>query len=314
MKIIATLLAFSFSIVGIRAQQNIHLKINHKLGDNPLEMEQPAVNNLGYGFTFTRIDYYISSLSIHHDGGMTTTFPDVYILSKGNEELNVLLGTANVTTIESITFSIGVESPTNNEDPAQWPTDHPLNYQSPSMHWGWSSGYRFAAVEGLSGSNMNLNYQLHGLGNDNYFSQTIPVQGMQDGNMTYIELDADYIEALRDINLSTGPINHGTNTNDLTMLNNFKDYVFSPASSVVGIFEEPVLNFNLYPNPSKSEFTISGINEIMKVQVTDMTGRKILETTFKSAAQIEIEAPGTYIVYVTNSSGLTSSQKLIIQP
>lgn len=314
MRIIATLLAFSFSIVGIRAQQNIHLKINHKLGDTPLEMEQAAVNNLGYGFTFTRIDYYISSFSIQHDGGMTTTFPDVYILSKGNEELNVMLGVANVTTIESITFSIGVESPTNNEDPAQWPTDHPLNYQSPSMHWGWSSGYRFAAVEGQSGSNMNLNYQLHGLGNDNYFSQTIPVQGMQDGNMTYIELDADYIEALRDINLSTGPINHGTNTNDLTMLNNFKNYVFSPASSVVGVFEQPILNFNLYPNPSKSEFTISGINEIMKVQVTDMTGRKILETSFKSAAQFEIETPGTYIVYVTNSSGLTSSQKLIIQP
>ncbi|MBK7304311.1 MAG: hypothetical protein IPI90_13940 [Saprospiraceae bacterium] len=29
--------------------------------------------------------------------------------------------------------------------------DSPLAFQDPSMHWGWTSGYRFIALEGMIG-------------------------------------------------------------------------------------------------------------------------------------------------------------------
>ena len=314
MKSIFTILALCLSLAEITAQQTVHLRINHKLGDEPLVLGQTSENNLGHSFTISRIDYYISSISIQHDGGMQTDFPDVYILSKGTDEVEVMLGNADVNEIESITFSIGVESPVNNEDPAQWPLDHPLNYQSPSMHWGWSSGYRFAALEGQAGSTLAQNYQLHGLWNDNYFSQTIDVTGTQEGNMVYIHLDADYREALRDINVSTGPINHGTNTNDLTMLNNFKNYVFSPTSTTIGVSEHVAKVSLIYPNPTTATFRVSGITEQALVEVKDMMGRIVISSIVQPNGEIDAPTPGTYLVTIQTSPGETQAHKLIVQP
>jgi hypothetical protein len=313
MKAIFTFLSACFIIAQLSAQQSIHLKINHKFDGAPLILNQQAQNNLGHTFTIGRVDYYISSISIQHDGGTMTAFPEVYIISKGTNEVDVNLGTADVNAIESITFSIGVDASVNNDDPALWPSGHPLSYQSPSMHWGWSSGYRFVAMEGQSGQSLNQDYQLHGLWNDNYFSQTIPITGTQNGNELYINLDADYLEALRDINLSAGPINHGTNSNDLTMLQNFRDYVFSPASNVVGVSETSNLSAAVYPNPANSTFRILGLREQAHVAILDMTGRIIYNAIV--GAQDEIKAPvaGTYLVTIITETG-NYSQKLIVEP
>lgn len=314
MKLISTFLAFSFSLSGLMAQQSVYLKINHKLGGAPLVMNQASENNLGHAFTIGRVDYYISSISIQHDGGMQTAFPDVYILSKGTNEVNVLLGSADVNDIESISFGIGVESPVNNEDPAQWPSNHPLSYQSPSMHWGWSSGYRFACIEGDAGETLSQSFEMHGLWNENYFMQTIPVEAVEEDDNLYINLDADYREALRDINLSAGPINHGTNSNDLTMLNNFRNYVFSPASSTTDTQEQIAALTMLYPNPAQTSFRITGIHEQATIELRDMMGRTVLSSLVQPGAEIAVPAAGTYAVTIITANGNVYSQKVIVQP
>jgi hypothetical protein len=314
MKQIYLLLSLILIQSGLMAQQSIHLKINHKLGDGPLLLSQAAQNNLGQSFNISRVDYYISSVSIQHDGGNTTSFPGVYILSKGAAHLDVTLGSANVTNVESITFSIGVESPVNNEDPAQWPANHPLNYQSPSMHWGWSSGYRFVCLEGQAGASLNMGYQLHGLWNDNYFSQTIPVSGIQENDALYIYLDADYAEALRDINISTGPINHGTNANDLTVLQNFRDHVFSPASGSVSVAEASAAQVLLFPNPTKETIRLTGVNEPADVLFRDLMGREVMAVRVQPGQAFAAPAAGTYSVSIATSKGDTFNQILVVQP
>lgn len=48
----------------------------------------------------------------------------------------------------SLEFQIGLAPAVNHADPAQWPAGHPLNPIVNGLHWGWSGGYVFAAIEG----------------------------------------------------------------------------------------------------------------------------------------------------------------------
>lgn len=73
----------------------------------------------------------------------------------------------NVNKVEAITFSVGVEQAYNHLDPASFPPDDPLAPQNPEMHWGWVSGYRFAAVEGEAGPNLDQHFEIHSIGDAN---------------------------------------------------------------------------------------------------------------------------------------------------
>ena len=50
---------------------------------------------------------------------------------------------------KGISFTIGLDSAVNHGDPSKWPAEHPLNPNLNGMHWGWSGGYIFQALDGL---------------------------------------------------------------------------------------------------------------------------------------------------------------------
>ena len=54
---------------------------------------------------------------------------------------------------KAISFQLGLDPSINHGDPTTWPADHPLNANTTGLHWGWSSGYVFEALEG--------NYKVH---------------------------------------------------------------------------------------------------------------------------------------------------------
>jgi hypothetical protein len=151
MKKILFLLISILTFNKIHAQKNVTLIINHKLGANNFAFNTTAQNDLMQNFQITRVDYYISGIKIIHDGGQITPVQD-YILVKGSYSVSEPLGSMNVTNVEGIKFSIGVDSPANNEDPAL--KLGPLAFQTPSMHWGWGAGYRFVALEGKVGNTL----------------------------------------------------------------------------------------------------------------------------------------------------------------
>ena len=163
---------FALFTVTSNAQTDVTLKINHKLGAEDFELDAIGVNNLGHEFKASRLEYYVSRITIIHDGGTETAVPDeVIALVQPEAEIStsIPLGSFDVTSIESVKFHIGVYEPVNNEDPTLWPEEHPLAPKSPSMHWGWASGYRFIAYEGYGGAGFSQNFQLHGLGNEKLF-------------------------------------------------------------------------------------------------------------------------------------------------
>ncbi|MCG9880276.1 MAG: hypothetical protein MH472_06730, partial [Bacteroidia bacterium] len=174
MKSLILTMVFAATSVVAFAQKNVVLRVHHRLAGQPFAFNQASSNNLGNGFNLSRLEYYVSSIKVKHDGGMTMNATDVYALVKANAtSTDIDLSSLSVNAIEGITFSIGVNAPQNNQDPTQWAAGHPLAPKSPSMHWGWTAGYRFVAMEGKTGSNLNTVFEIHALGNVNYFEQTI---------------------------------------------------------------------------------------------------------------------------------------------
>jgi len=217
------------SITGF-AQNSVQLNIHHKLGVTDFALETSAQNNLEHDLQFSRLQYYISEITLVHDGGMETPINFVWILVNAAESTQVDLGDYNIDSLEMIKFHVGVDKNHNHLDPATYQASHPLAPQFPSMHWGWASGYRFIALEGTAGPNLDQTFELHGLDDDNYFETSIPLNVIASNNEIVVNLDADYTRALEDIAVNAGVIVHGDDAEAKQSLENFRDYVFSPSS------------------------------------------------------------------------------------
>ncbi len=235
------------------AQNDIIFKINHKLGDADFAMNEPATNNIGHNFQVSRLQYYISEISITHDGGNETAIEETWVLVNAAQATEVALGNYDINDVEAVSFHIGVDSAHNHLDPASYQGSHPLAPQNPSMHWGWAAGYRFIAIEGKGGSNLDQTFELHGLEDANYFQTIVTLSATAENNELIIGLDADYTRALEDIAVNSGVIVHGGYGEAKQAIENFRDYVFSPASPSTSTLDfEEFASFDVFPNPAKN--------------------------------------------------------------
>ena len=318
-KLILVISFCAFSL-GAFAQKNVKLKINHKLGDATFAYNQESTNDISSKFNISRLEYYISQISITHDGGNVTDAKDVYLLVNGNSTM-FELGSYDVTSIEAITFYIGVESPANNADPSKWPAGHALAPKSPSMHWGWASGYRFVAYEGYAGSSLSTNYQIHALGNQNYFKQKIATSATDDGGDLLISLNADYSQAISSVPVETGVVTHGDYDEAATLLRNFQNKVFTNASgegNVLAVKTIEVANaLTIYPNPSEGKVWLTASDARFvnsEVKISNLLGSEVLKTTLNGGtATLNLDTKGMYIAELTNTDGFTSTKKFIVQ-
>ena len=315
-KFLSAFITFILSVQLSFAQKNVILQIDHTLNGQPFSMNTSAQNNIGQSFQFSRVDYYISGIKLIHDGSQIISLPDIYLLINGDTAL-VNLGNHNITVLEGIEFAVGVDSAKNHLDPATYVFGHPLGYQSPSMHWGWSAGYRFAALEGKTGTNMNINFQLHGLWDSYYFPQIIQTSGVINGNNININLEANMAKALSNINIMAGPIEHGNGGADLTMLENFRDEVFS-VSTTTGLHEVQSVNLTLSPNPTNGRVRIHTDykgSKNLHATLYDITGKTIISRMVRNHETIDLShlQKGFYFINITDKADFTVRRKIILQ-
>ncbi len=318
------LLAFLFAISiahSTYAQKEVYLNIDHYLGDQPFALNEAYENDLGHRFVTTRCEYYLSKFTLIHDGGQQTevTVENTYLLTDATKTVHHYLGSFPLVNLEGIAFSVGVNAPTNNEDPTQWPSFHPLAPKSPSMHWGWSSGYRFVCLEGRAGNALSTVFQMHGLWNRNYFEQTLSTTGSidpTDGSLQ-IHLKADYKEALKGIDLNSGPVAHGIDRADLTVLENFRDHVFSAAGGTVSNLERSLLAVEVFPNPTKGEIQLNCQGIVYdQIVIRTLKGQEWKSFPYMgSDPKINLNAasPGIYLLQLLNQGQRVGQQKIILQ-
>lgn len=290
----------SFCIFQLNAQNSFTLTIDHMVDGVEYYENTVGTNNLGNQIDFTRVQYYLSDISITHDGGQKTTFDELYVLVDAADYTSVDLGELNMDQIEYVTIHVGVAPEVNHLDPAQYDADHPLAPKNPSMHWGWAGGYRFIAIEGNSGSQMNQKVELHGLDTINYHAVHIVPEMVTNSNTTELHITANYEKIVEDIDVSGGLISHGPLSYAKQAMENFRDLVFSNSINSQNEIELVKSSLLIYPNPSNNGvFTISSKNGDYpsQIQVQDLQGRTIQTfSNLHSATSIQIEIPGTYFV------------------
>lgn len=317
MKILSTLVLVAFIVGSIFAQKDVYLQINHKLGSAPFAFNQTATTSLGHNFNVQRLEYYVSQIKLTYDGGQDTIIQNKWILANANTQVHELLGSLNITTLEKVGFGIGVEAAVNHNDPSLWPAGHPLTIGSPSMHWGWTSGYRFVAIEGMCGATLNDNYDIHALDDINYFTQVITTAGTEVAGDLIISLDADYTQAFNGIDMSTGVISHGSINEAPILLSNFKNSVFTPGSYVspspTGLNTIELETIKLYPNPVSHNKTVSfGDVNVDRVEIKDLTGRVVQKSAvLNNSLELEV-ANGTYITVLFNKNVHVATGKLVV--
>lgn len=299
------LFLFFLGAFGLQAQtKRVMLEINHRIGSDTCASSVQGVNNLGNIFKLNRIQYYIDEI-ILTQGMQAPDTSSTIALVDGFSTTMIDLGEFVVDSLESIRFAIGVNEDLNHLDPTTYNPQHPLAPKSPSMHWGWTAGYRFICAEGLGGSNLSQIFEFHGLGDDNYAHLTIPTQGTMLGTDTLlISINADYNELFRGQTLATGPISHGETGAAAQVIHNMNNYVFTSSEGNAAMAtKENSIPLTVFPNPSNGFFRVV-VDAPSEFKVIDILGRTVESGRLdRGENTLELSSKGLYLLQVQHKTG-----------
>lgn len=267
------------------AQQNVFLTIQPKFGSQNLDMNAQYSTQDGFSFQLDHFDYYLSGVQLTHDGGQVINLENEVFLIEPTSH-TVYLGYLNVTNIEQLTAYVGVPSNLNTSsgadaiDITQYPGNHPLSFQEPSMHWGWTSGYMHMII----GGNVDLNadgtfetlFEVHSLGDANYRGFTMPiVQTQTSSNQIDINLNCFVDQWIKDISLQTVGVSHGTTGPNMEIMMNIETEPVFEQSLSAGSIHKPEKRGMLKLHRSDNEIIVQweGIENANQLELVDLNGR-----------------------------------------
>lgn len=297
----------------------VFLNINHAIDKQALVLENQSYSAPnGVLYKLKRLQYYISDINIVHDGGQITECNKVFLLVDPKTFVYGL-GDYSINSVEKITFKIGIDSLINHGDPSLYPTGHPLAPQNPSMHWGWASGYRFAAIEGNSDNGNGLfndNFEFHTIGDDLLTSIEIPTGSViKDGNIM-ITLESNYNMLFNNINLYGGIIQHGNLSPNDKLMSNFKE-VFK-GTNLTSTNNTPFVGIKTQIVNLSKMLNISYTSEITGLDFTlfSESGIVVYQQTVQSPVGTIVSKtnlqPGVYFYNFKKGQKILESGKIVI--
>ncbi|MDI1256604.1 MAG: endonuclease [Flavobacterium sp.] len=108
------------------------------------------------------------------------------------------------------------------------------------------------------------------------------------------------------------------NRNPFVDFPNLADYIWGTHAgeawfSTLSVPQNEVSKIGLFPNPTKDEFTVSGINH-GHIEVYSMTGQKVFETDFSNSTSVKINiTSGIYTAKITSDDKQSFVKKLVIK-
>lgn len=99
----------------------------------------------------TRLDMLLSGLALRRADGTWLESADWHAFLSATKEGASFTAEGTDTPpgdYTALRFRIGVDEAVNKADPHGFPPDHALNPQINGLHWGWTGGYIFTALEG----------------------------------------------------------------------------------------------------------------------------------------------------------------------
>ena len=321
-----TVVLMVFYIISANSQKEIVLRLSHALNDSSFKYNQifEVDGNKNY---YTRLQYYLSGFELEHDAGQSTLLNNVYVLASGHIS-NYYLGNFNISSLESISFDVGVDQIANSGNTTNYSAQHPLGPKSPPMDWGWPSGYFFVVTNGFTDTdNDNIpetNFELHALG-DMMLSPVDPIylSGTKLNDTIYIDLIVNTERFISGIDLSSVGADHSSSADNLTMCNN---------SSTMNIFEPGYIDgtslkeYNVSSDYIFLDYTLSFAptihyhfesNNKVNLQITDINGKiHINEKNLVSQGSffpLKELATGIYIVTIDNGTNRILKKFNVVQ-
>ena len=103
----------------------------------------------GRSLRVTRWAALVSGVTLARaDGGFVRLDGQYGFIDAATERMLLTLRNVPIGEYVGLEFQLGLPATVNHADPAQWSAGHPLNPIVNGLHWGWSGGYVFAAIEG----------------------------------------------------------------------------------------------------------------------------------------------------------------------
>ncbi|CAN5518791.1 hypothetical protein BH10BAC6_BH10BAC6_05890 [soil metagenome] len=300
------------------AQTNsVSLNFHHMMGSEPFALNSTVRSLTGdYFIKPTSLRYYVTRMSITHDGGIVTPVGNLVLLVDLEGPQPYVLGQLPIITPESITFFVGIDSARNHLDPALYPPTNPLSPQNPTMHWGWEPGYKFIAYDGVTGidsATMKKRFEIHALGDSNYRSITIPTTSTPVDGKLMIDVRADYAQLLHDIDVRNGLLWHGDDSVAATELQNVTNRVFSAFTTTsVRITADPT--FTLAPLPASDVLYVYGMEEGGKAELIDVQGNVVVTMNTHETTVVDIHAlaVGAYVLRYS-LAGQMMGQRIVVR-
>ena len=289
------LLFVAFAATAFAQNNQVVFSFDHKVGVEPLVLNQTIFtiwNNKKV--KISRAQFYISEVEIHHPDGMMMPLTDQYILVNANAPTAEFdLGSWPVDAAHGATLHLGVPQAINHGDPAAYPAGHPLALQNPTMHWGWSAGYRFMAIEGKVDNNGDgvpeTAFEYHNLGDALYKSLELTGMKEAENGVLHLHFVIDYAQLFKNMAMTGNLIQHGSAAANVAMMNNAatQNFIVLPTTSATHEVLTNSLNIKASPNPTN--------------------GETMLEYTLPAAGSIELLLTNTLGQTVRSFAGLSAS-------
>ena len=290
------------------SQKDVFLNISPVFNADPLQMDVTLVHNSGDSYALDHFDYYISDITINHDGGQESiALEAVYLIKPENHTL--YLGNFDLESIEQIEFTVGVPARLNTQDGAEaadissYPETHPLSFQIPSMYWGWSFGYMPMIIGGSGAGGF---FELHSVGQGLQKKVDLPViQTEVSSSQINLEILCHVDRWVNGIQLSSVSMMHGAFPENVLAMNNVNTenvFTVSPSASMLSLVYTAA---NIYV--SDGQLLYSNLPESTKeLAVYDPLGRLILSSRIsnpKGAIDFQDQHKGPVFVFCKYLNG-----------
>ena len=299
---VTQLLMLCFGVLAIQAQTQVSLRIDHQLGQSEVDQPFVAATPAGESVEVDRLEYYLSAFTLVHDGGLETPIEGAFVLADAFvNEVHPLGSAEGVQNVELLKFTVGIDPENNHADPVLWNEGHPLAPQVPSMHWGWSAGYRFIALEGASDG---ATLEIHALGDDNHTPGNMEVLASIEEGVLMLDIEADVLGFFHLLTVGTGLINHGENEEAILVCNNLADRVFRmPGTNGIEVPPLGVFDFKLIPldGGARVQFD-AALATPVEVELLDILGRSLMTVDVAAGTRtydLQDVQPGTFLISVT---------------
>ncbi len=306
------LFVMMFAFTSFTQTKEVNIIFKHSVNGEPLKLNEtlfPIWN--GKTIILSRAEFYLSKFNLAGKDGSEVAFPENYMLinAEGKQSKHLLGLIDNTMDLKTLSFYIGVDKDKNHLDPTTYPEDHPLALKEPSMHWGWSGGYRFMAIEGQvdldNDGKPETDLQYHNLGDDLYKQAIISIEADESSSSIELTIVLDYAKLFDKLTMIGNNIVHGSSTKNATMLTN---------ATTGGFFKQEILS-STNDVENKSYFQIASTNQNIIVNfdnemsnailnVYDISGKMIYtKTVTGNELQIEKSTLPSSLVYFTLVDG-----------